>query len=121
MSTERGTRIMWRKVSLLVLVGLLVSGLLGVTLADIPPRRWSGGEPGPRPVQWGDPDWPSYSRDGGVTRWIAVEDRFVTIRLDRIDAREAWSGSVRDGRGKRVAPSRLYTMRVLGLTIVIRR
>jgi hypothetical protein len=112
---------MWRKVSLLVLVGLLISGLLGVTLAESPPRRGFGGNPGPRPVQWGDPDWPSYSREAGVTKRIAVDDRDMTIPPDRIDAREVWAGSARDGQAKRVAPSRLYTLRVLGLTIVIRR
>jgi hypothetical protein len=112
---------MWRKVLLFVVVGLLVSGFLGVTLAENPPHRGFGGDPGPKPWQWGDPDWPSYSRDAGMTRRLAVEDGDVAIRPDGMDAHRAWSGSACRVQGKHSAPSRRYTVRVLGLTIVIRR
>ena len=112
---------MGRKVLFFVVVGLLISGLLGVALAEIPPRRDNGGEPGPRPWQWGDPDWPSYSRDAGVAKRLALEDAGTTIRPEGMDAyrfRFGPAGHVRDKRG---APSRRYVVRVLGPTIIIRR
>jgi hypothetical protein len=112
---------MWRKVLLFVVVGLLVSGLLGVSLAENPPRRGFGSDPGPKPWQCGDPDWPSYSRDVSVTERIAVEDQGIVIRPFGMEAYRVWSGFASDGRDKRGSRSRLYTMRVLGLTIVIRR
>jgi hypothetical protein len=112
---------MWRKVLLFVVVGLLISGFLGLTLAETPSRRGTGGSPGPKPWQWGDPDWPSYSRDTGISKRRAVEDADVTIRPDGMDAHRAWSGSACYVQGKHRAPSELYKVRVLGLTIVIRR
>ena len=83
---------MGRKISLFVVVGLLISGLLGVTLAETPPRWDGGGEPGPKPWSWGDPDWPSYSRDTGVSRRLAVEDEGAIIRPDGTGAYMVRSG-----------------------------
>jgi hypothetical protein len=112
---------MGRKVLFFVVVGLLISGLLGVALAEIPPRRDGGGEPGPKPWVWGDPDWPSYSRDGGVARRLALEDAGATIRSDGMYASRVRSGPAGHVRDKRGASSRRYVVRVLGPTIVIRR
>jgi hypothetical protein len=112
---------MGRKVLLFVVVGLLISGLLGSALADIPPRRDFGGEPGPRPWEWGDPDWPSYSKDAGGADRPAGEEGDTTIRLDGRDVfsvRFDPSGRVQD---RHRVPSRLYVVRILGHTIVIRR
>ncbi|MFH1311755.1 MAG: hypothetical protein ABIJ00_00875 [Candidatus Eisenbacteria bacterium] len=112
---------MGRKILLFVVMGLLTFGLLGIALAETPPRRDYGGDPGPRPLQWGDPDWPSYSREAGVARRLAVEDADATIRPDGMDAHRARFGSAGHVRDRHGAPSRRYVVRVLGLTIVIRR
>ncbi len=50
---------MWRRVACLTIGIIFAIGLLTFSLAGKPPGR---GEPGPRPFEWGDPDWPACSK-----------------------------------------------------------
>jgi hypothetical protein len=119
---EGGPRMMWRKVVLAIVVGLLVSGLSTGVLAEKPPTRgWDSG-PGPKPWQWGDPDWPAYCDDFGLESRIAVDNgitvasRPVAIRADR-----ARLGPISLYQGRRGLPSRRFEVRILGSKVAIRR
>ena len=111
---------MGRKVLLFVVLGLLLSGLIGSALADLPPRRGWGVDPGPKPWVWGDPDWPSYSKGTGAADQPAVEDG-LTIVLSGWDVCMVRTGPACQVRDEHRASSRRYAVRILGLTIVIRR
>lgn len=50
---------MWRRAVCLTIGIVLAIGLLTTSVARVQPGR---GEPGPKPWQWGDPDWPAQSK-----------------------------------------------------------
>ena len=109
---------MWRKVALALVVGILVCGLAAVASARKPPTR---GGPDPKPWECGDPDWPAFSNDFGIDRWLFAEDpseaeRSWSMTRDRIRSRAIKS----PGTEVRL-PSGRYQVRALGHTITIRR
>jgi hypothetical protein len=109
---------MGRKFLAFVAVGLLVSGLTVNALAQRPPVK---GGPGPKPVQWGDPDWPSYSKVFGIEDRLAVEDVREITQSGGIFSDEIRPGStcrVELGRAGRLTRCEVKT---LGLTVIIRR
>jgi hypothetical protein len=108
-----------RAVIAAVVVGLLVSGLLGTALADHR-THWMG--PGPKPWQCGDPDWPAFSRVYGVNPYLAGE------RAGSLSIRPVGPASMGIEPDKaasileeRRSLSRRYEVRILGYTIRIRR
>jgi hypothetical protein len=114
---------MWRKVIPALLVGLLVSGLFVQALADKPPTRGGPGE-GPKPFQWGDADWPAFSKDIGIHKRLAGESLDRVSPFSGLDRQRVGSVSLDSERVNRRSPSRgstVYVMRVFGLTIFIRR
>ena len=108
----------WRKIVLLAAVGLLVLSFIGEAQADRP--RHKGG-PGPKPVEWGDPDWPALSRDFGPERRLAGQVAGETSQATRIVVRPSKSRPFCQAQGQRRAHPRVYVVRVLGFTIVVRR
>ncbi len=59
---------MWRRVLAIAFVGLLVMGPLSGAMAKKPPIRGKGsptlwGDPGITGPDFGDPDWPAFSRE----------------------------------------------------------
>jgi hypothetical protein len=102
-----------------VVVGLLVSGLLGTALAD---QRifWVG--PGPRPWQCGDPDWPAFSKVNGLKPHLGGQDEgspaIGPVGPASIGIRPEKAGSILE---ERRSLSRRYEVRILGYTIRIRR
>lgn len=108
----------WRRVTLLVVVGLLVSGLSTGALAHRPPSQ---GPPRP-PVQWGDPDWPSYINvlDDGRMRTMAFDEEGSTLVTDQATEPDR-PPSERTFRRRHVLHSRLCKIEILGRTIIIRR
>lgn len=113
---------MWRRVVLVCVIGLLVSGLFSGVLADRPPiRGWNLG-PGPLPVYWGDPDWPAFCDDFGLESRIAVDTGGPTASEPVGSASErARAGSIRPYQGRRSLPSRQFEVRLLGSKVAIRR
>jgi hypothetical protein len=113
---------MWRKVVLTVVIGLLVSGFSSGVLAERPPTRgWNIG-PGPRPVQWGDPDWPAFCDDFGLESRVAVDDTgAITPESVSRTTDRARQGSIRRHQGRRGLPPRRFEARILGTRVAIRR
>jgi hypothetical protein len=102
-----------------VVVGLLVSGLLGTALADNR-TYWVG--PGPKPWQCGDPDWPAYSKVRDVIPYLAGNNA-GSQAIQPVGPASTWvqpdkAGSLLD---ERRSLSRQYEVRILGYTISIRR
>jgi hypothetical protein len=108
----------WHRVTLLVVVGLLVSGLSAGALAHRPPSQ---GPPRP-PVQWGDPDWPSYISvfDEVRTRAVACGEDGSTQISDPA-TEPAKPGLEEALRRRHVLRSRQCKIEILGRTIIIRR
>ncbi len=110
---------MRRAIIAAVVVGLLVSGLLGTALAD---QRifWLG--PGPKPWQCGDPDWPAFSKVDGVKPYLAGEDAGLlesqSVGPASMGIQPEMAGSILE---ERRSLSRRYEVRILGYTIRIRR
>jgi hypothetical protein len=102
-----------------VVVGLLVSGLLGTALADNRTRWWG---PEPRPWQCGDPDWPAYSKVRDVNPYLAG-DRTGPIAIEPVGPASGWIQPQKAGSmiEERHSLSRRYEVRILGYTISIRR
>ena len=113
---------MWRRVVFACVIGLLVSGLFSGVLADRPPiRGWNPG-PDPRPVQWGDPDWPAFCDDFGLESRIAVDNAGPTVSEPVGSASERGRpGSIRRYQGRRSLPSRQFEVKLLGSKVAIRR
>jgi hypothetical protein len=111
----------WRRVIVIAAVGLLVSGFFAEILADRPPiRGW--GEPGPKPWAWGDPDWPAYSKDTGIRGRRAIGDTGgLSHEPVGLAAEPIRSESLRRIQGRQGSPLRRYDVRVMGVTIAIRR
>ena len=107
---------MWRRVLAVVAVGLLVSGLFGDALASKPPIRGKGS-----PTQWGDPDWPAYTKARGEKKQVAVKFGVEPILPDGTATGSAQPGCIGHDWRKHRWPSRRYEVRILGRTIVIRR
>jgi len=110
---------MRRAIIAAVVVGLLVSGLLGTALADNRTRWWG---PEPRPWQCGDPDWPAFSKVRNVNPYFAGESSGLSVNQPVGSAskviRPEKAGSVLE---ERRSLSRRYEVRILGYTIRIRR
>lgn len=69
---------MWRRVLAVVVVGLLVMGPLTGALAMKPPIKGKGnpvkwGDPGIAGPEFGDPDWPAFSKTKEDGQRIAVK------------------------------------------------
>jgi hypothetical protein len=107
----------WRRVTLLVVVGLLVSGLFAVALADRPTK----GPPRP-PYQWGDPDWPSYCTvDGDRVHGVVAYGDESSAQSPKLVAEQIRRRSSALVGRRQISHYRKYEIRVLGRTIIIRR
>jgi hypothetical protein len=102
-----------------LVVGLLVSGLLGHALADNR-THWMG--PGPRPWQLGDPDWPAFSKAPEYEQYLAGDNAGL-LWIDPVGpvARRIQPKSAGSALDRRDSLSRQYEVRILGRTIRIRR
>lgn len=109
---------MRRKIALIAVVGLLVLSFCGEARAD---RPWHRGGPGPKPVEWGDPDWPAFSKDFRVDSRLAGEDAGETSQATWIEVWRTKSRPICHIQGQNRVQSRCYVVRILGFTIVIRR
>ena len=110
---------MRRAIIAAVVVGLLVSGLLGTALADNR-TLWFG--PGPKPWQCGDPDWPAFSKFYGTNPYLAGENAgslaIQPVGPASLAIQPEMAGSILE---ERRSLSRRYEVRILGYTISIRR
>jgi hypothetical protein len=102
-----------------VVVGLLVSGLLGNALADNRTRWWG---PEPKPWHCGDPDWPAFDKVRNANPHFAGEhpgpDAIQPAGPASTDAQPKKAGSALEERS---SLSRRYEVRILGYTIRIWR
>jgi hypothetical protein len=116
---ERGSVMMRRAIIAAVVVGLLVSGLLGTALADNR-TYWVG--PGPKPWQCGDPDWPAFSKVRDVNPYL-VGVRAGSLAIQPVGPASMGIQPERAGSvlEERRSLSRRYEVRILGYTIRIRR
>ena len=112
---------MWRRLLAVVVIGLLVMAPLTGALATKPriagkgsPTLW--GDPGITGPDFGDPDWPAFSRKTEVSQPISVRFTDPVIRGTEPSTspgrsvtaigRESWWSSL------------LFELRIQGLTIV---
>jgi hypothetical protein len=108
----------WRRVTLLAVVGLLVSGLFVVALAHKPPTK---GPPRP-PYQCGDPDWPSYSNlPGDRVHRVMIYDDPSSIQSPKLVAEQLRQRSSALAWWRHVSHYSKCEIKVLGRTITIRR
>jgi hypothetical protein len=110
---------MRRAIIAAVVVGLLVSGLLGTALADNRTRWWG---PEPRPWQCGDPDWPAFSKVRYVHPYL-VGVNSGSIEVQPVGPAPEWirPEKARSVLEERRSLSRRYEVRILGYTVSIRR
>ena len=108
-----------RAIFLAVVVGLLVSGLLGTALADNI-THWKG--PGPKPWQLGDPDWPAFSKVDDSQR-PSAEYKAGLLWIDTVGpaGRVVYPGWKESALDERRSLSRRNEVRILGRTIRIWR
>ena len=110
---------MRRAIFMAVVVGLLISGFLGNALAD--DRIWPN-DPQPTPRQYGDPDWPAFSKVHRFKQFLAGENTGL-LSIDPVGpgsrSIERWqTGPLLD---ERRSLSRRYEVRILGSTTRIWR
>jgi hypothetical protein len=109
----------WRKVVLLAVAVLLIFGLSGEAIARKPPVRGNPG-PGPRPFEYGDPDWPATSRAGGPAARCLGD---AWNRIPSVDGRvpQQRHEQALPAEEERRSSARRFVLRVMGVTIVVRR
>jgi hypothetical protein len=110
---------MRRTIFMTLVVGLLVSGFLSNVLAEGRIRPF---DPGSDPWQFGDPDWPAFSKIDRCRQFLA-EEQVGLLSIEPIGPasrsfRPQQAGSMLD---ERRSLSRRYEMRILGRTIRIWR
>ena len=115
---------MWRKVSAVLVIGFLIMGPLTGALAEKPPIAGKGsptlwGDPGVTGPDFGDPDWPAFSKKSEGTQPIPVKFTDPGI-LGREPSTSPGRSVIAIGRESWWS-SLLFELRIQGLTIVIWR